>query len=190
MPRPGRWKKRILIGLGAIVVVIIGLTALGLATGSPKPAGQHRRPVVQGLIRLRYGQKAVFPPGWTGDGIASATVYSLRLPFKSQTLNKPDAGDQFALGSIQVCAGTHGADTSTSLVPFPFSLVFPHRQTTGALDVPDAAREPDLGNSPSRLRPRQCVRGYLTFEYQKKSPPLSVGFGSPDDPAYEWTAAG
>ncbi len=190
-PKPGRWRKRILIGSGAVVVVIIALIVIGLVAGPPAAAGHHHhRPTATGLVRLRYGQRARLSPSWTQDGIVSATVYSFRLPFKSQTMNKPDAGDQFALGAVQVCAGPHGASTSSELVPFPFALVYPHSQTTGALDAPDAAREPDLGNAPSTLHPHQCVRGYVTFEYARKVKPLSVGWGSPDQPAYEWSASG
>ncbi|HEY1618018.1 MAG TPA: hypothetical protein VGG25_10395 [Streptosporangiaceae bacterium] len=192
MPRPGRWRKRILIGFGAIVVVIIALTVLGLVVGAPPAAGQHHhhRRAAAGLVRLRYGQQAHLSPSWTQDGIVSATVYSFRLPFKSQTMNTPDADDRFALSAVQVCAGPHGASTSSELVPFPFALVYPHSQTTGALDAPDAAKEPDLGNAPSTLHPHQCVRGYVTFEYARKVKPLSVAWGGPDQPAYEWSATG
>lgn len=189
-PRPGRWKKHLLIGSGTVVVLFAALIILGLLEGSPAPAKPRHKPVVTGLVHLRYGQKAVLSPGWTSDGIVSATIYSFQLKFKSQTSNTPDAGQEFAVSLAQVCAGPHGANTSDVLLPTPFALLYPHDQTYGALDAPDAAREPDIGNLTSTLHPHQCVRGYVTFQYAKGTKPLSVDWGSPNQPAYEWTARG
>jgi hypothetical protein len=185
-PQPRRWRKKLLIGVGIVVVIFIVLIVVGATTKSAPPS---RPTKAAGLVRLRYGQKALLSSGWTADGIVSATVYSLQLPFTSQTSNTPDAGDQFAVGSAQVCAGPHGANTASSFLPFPFSLVYPGSQTFGMLDSPDAAREPDIANQAATLPPSQCVHGYLTFQYAKGTTPLAVGWGSPDQPSYEWSAA-
>jgi hypothetical protein len=170
-----------------VVGLFIVLIVVGLTTGSPS---QPTAAKCAGLVRLHYGQKAALCQGWISDGIVSATVYGFQTPFTSQTSNKPDAGDQFAVSPVQVCAGPQGANTSNELLPFPFQLDYPKNQTFGALDGPDAAKEPGLSNAPSTLRANQCVRAYVTFQFTKGSPPLAVGWGNPDQPAYEWTAVG
>jgi hypothetical protein len=185
--RPHRWRNRLLIAGGIVVVLFIALIVVGLTTSSnPQPTAAK----CAGLVHLNFGQKAKLCSGWTSDGIVSATVYSLQMPFTSQTSNTPDAGQLYALGSVQVCAGPQGANTTNELLPFPFALVYPGNQTYGALEVGDAAKEPDLGNTPSTLSANQCVRAYVTFQYAKNTTPLSVAWGSPNQPAYEWTAAG
>ena len=185
--RPHRWRNRLLIAGGIVVVLIIALIVVGLTTGSnPQPTAAK----CTGVVHLSLGQKAKLCSDWTSDGIVSATLYSLQMPFTSQTSNRPDAGDQFAVGRAQVCAGPQGANTTSELVAFPFELVYPNNQTTGVLDSPDAAREPDLGNTPSTLPANKCVTAYLTFEYATNAKPLSVAWGGPNQPAYEWTPAG
>jgi hypothetical protein len=187
-PKPRRWLKWVFVAVGVVVALIVVLTVVGLVvnTGSPP---KDKVPKATGLVRLHFGQKAVLSQSWVGDGIVSATVYGFQTPFKSQTLNTPDAGDQYAVSRVQVCAGPNGADTSNELLPFPFQLDYPHSQTFGALDGPDAAKEPDLSNVAITLHANQCVRAYVTFQFTKGNPPLAVGWGSPDQPAYEWTAA-
>lgn len=193
-PRPeyklGRWRTWLLIAVGAVVSLLVVLIAVGLVvnTGAPPSSSVPDVPNDTGLVRLHYGQKAVLSPAWTADGIVSATVYGFRAPFPSQTGNHPDAGDQFAVSSVQVCAGSHGASTSDEPLPFPFQVVFTHSQTSGALDPTNAAQEPDVVNLAGKLRPHQCVRGYVTFQYAKGRSPLAVGWGNPGQPAYEWTA--
>ncbi|HEY1914877.1 MAG TPA: hypothetical protein VGH27_04805 [Streptosporangiaceae bacterium] len=185
--KPHRWRKRLLITGAVVVVLIAAFIAVGLTSNSnPQPQG----PKPTGLVHLHLGQKAVLSSDWTSDGIVSATLYSLQMPFTSQTSNRPDAGDQYAVGRAQVCAGPQGANTTSQLVAFPFELVYPHNQTTGVLDSPDAAREPDLGNTPSTLPANKCVTAYITFEYATNAKPLSVAWGAPDQPAYEWTTTG
>jgi hypothetical protein len=188
-PRPKRhkWRNRLLITGGVVAVLIVVLIVVGLTTSSTP---QYQGPKPGGLVHLHFGQKAVLSSDWTSDGIVSATVYSLQMPFTSQTSNTPDAGQLYALGSVQVCAGPQGANTTNELLPFPFALVYPGNQTFGALSAPDAAKEPDLGNTPSTLHANQCVRAYVTFQYAKNTKPLSVAWGNPNQPAYEWTAPG
>jgi hypothetical protein len=176
-----------LIGAGSVAALFIVLIVVGLTTNSP---AQPKAPKSTGLVRLHYGQKAVLSQDWISDGIVSATVYGFQTPFTSQTDNRPDAGDQFAVSPVQVCAGPQGANTSNELLPFPFQLDYPQSQTFGALDGPDAAKEPDVSNVANTLRANQCVRAYVTFQFTKGSPPLAVGWGNPNQPAYEWTAAG
>jgi hypothetical protein len=188
-PRRGRWRKWVLISAGSAVGLIIVLIVVGLTVNTNSPA-QPKAPKDTGLVRLHYGQKAVLSQGWISDGIVSATVYGFQTPFSSQTDNRPDAGDQYAVSPVQVCAGPQGASTSNELLPFPFQLVYAHSETFGALDGPDAAKEPDVSNVANTLRANQCVRAYVTFQFTKGSPPLAVGWGNPDQPAYEWTAAG
>jgi hypothetical protein len=188
-PKPRRWRKWVLLSIGSVAGLIIVLIVVGLTVNTNSPS-QPKAPKATGLARLHFGQKAVLSQGWTSDGIVSATVYGFQTPFTSQTDNTPDAGDQYAVSRVQVCAGPQGASTSNELLPFPFQLDYPHSQTFGALAGPDAAKEPDLSNAPSTLRANQCVRGYVTFEFTKGHPPLAVGWGNPDQPAYEWTAAG
>jgi hypothetical protein len=183
--RPGRWRKWLLIGGGSVVGLIIVLIVVGLTTNTNSPS---QAPKCAGLVRLHFGQKAVLCQGWVSDGIVSATVYGFQTPFTSQTDNTPDAGDQYAVSPVQVCAGPQGASTSNELLPYPFQLDYPHSQTFGALDGPDAAKEPDLSNAPGTLKANQCVRAYVTFQFTKGQPPLAVGWGNPDQPAYEWTA--
>jgi hypothetical protein len=166
------------------VLIVVGLT---VNTNSPS---RPKVPKATGLVRLHFGQKAALSQDWISDGIVSATVYGFRTPFTSRTDNTPDTGDQYAVSPVQVCAGPQGANTSSELLPYPFQLVYPHSQTFGALAGPDAAKEPDLSNVANTLRANQCVRAYVTFEYTKGSPPLAVGWGNPNQPAYEWTAAG
>jgi hypothetical protein len=185
--KPHRWRNRLLITGGGVVGLIVVLIVVGLTTGT-KPKSAPPRPT--GLVHLRFGQKAVLSSAWASDGIVSATVYSLRMPFTSQTLNRPDAGQKYALGSVGVCAGPQGANTSSMLLPYPFSLVYPGNQTFGALAAPDAAKEPDLGNTPSTLAANRCVRAYVTFEYTPRTKPLAVAWGNPDQPAYEWAITG
>jgi hypothetical protein len=188
-PKPRRWRKWVLISAGSVVGLIIVLIVVGLTVNTNSPS-QPKTPKATSLVRLHFGQKAVLSQDWTSDGIVSATVYGFQTPFTSQTDNTPDAGDQYAVSPVQVCAGPQGASTSSELLPFPFQLDYPHSQTFGALTGPDAAKEPDLSNTPSTLRANQCVRAYVTFEFTKGQPPLAVGWGNPDQPAYEWTAAG
>lgn len=189
MPRRGRWRKWVFIGGGSVVGLIIVLIVVGLTVNTNSPA-QPKAPKDTGLVRLHYGQKARLSQGWISDGIVSATVYGFQTPFSSQTDNRPDAGYQYAVSPVQVCAGPQGANTQNELLPFPFQLDYPHSQTFGALAGPDAAKEPDLSNVAGTLHANQCVRAYVTFQFTKGSPPLAVGWGNPDQPAYEWTAAG
>ena len=190
--KPGRWRTWLLIGAGAVATVFVVLTVVGLVvhTGAPPTSTVPDVPNDTGLVRLHYGQKATLSPVWTADGIVSVTVYGVQAPFTSQTGNHPDAGARFAVSTVQVCAGSQGASTSGEILPFPFQVVFAHSQTFGALDPANAAKEPDVVNLAGTLRPNRCVRGYVTFQYAKGSPPLAVGWGNPDQPAYEWTAAG
>jgi hypothetical protein len=188
-PKPRRWLKWVLISGGSVVGLIIVLIVVGLTVNTNSPP-QYKAPKATGLVRLRFGQKAVLSQDWVSDGIVSATVYGFQTPFKSQTSNTPDAGDQFAVSPVQVCAGPQGADVTNELLPYPFQLVYPQNQTFGALDGPDAAKEPDLSNAPATLRASQCVRANVTFQFTTGQPPLAVGWGNPDQPAYEWTAAG
>lgn len=187
-PRRGRWRKWLFISAGSVVGLVIVLIVVGL-TVNPNSPPQPKAPKDTGLVRLHYGQKAVLSQGWISDGIVSATVYGFQTPFTSQTDNQPDAGDQYAVSPVQVCAGPQGANTSNELLPFPFQLVYPRSETFGALASPDAAKEPDVSNVAATLRANQCVRAYVTFQFAKGSPPLAVGWGNPDQPAYEWTAA-
>ncbi|HEX4059718.1 MAG TPA: hypothetical protein VHY58_01755 [Streptosporangiaceae bacterium] len=191
-PRRRRWRTWLFVVVGVVVGLVVVLTVVGLVvnTGSPPKPNITDAPKATGLVRLHFGQKATLSQGWTSDGIVSATVYGFQTPFTSQTDNRPDAGDQYAVSPVQVCAGPHGADTTTQLLAFPFQLVYPHSQTFGVLDGPDAAKEPDVSNVGATLHANQCVRAYATFQFAKGKPPLAVGWGSPDQPAYEWTAAG
>jgi hypothetical protein len=186
-PRRGRWRKRVFIGAGSVAGLFIVLIVVGLTVNTNSPP---KAPKDTGLVRLHYGQKAVLSQDWISDGIVSATVYGFQTPFTSQTDNRPDAGDQFAVSPVQVCAGPQGASTSNELLPFPFQLDYPQSQTFGALAGPNAAKEPDISNVASTLHANQCVRAYVTFHFTKGSPPLAVGWGNPNQPAYEWTAAG
>lgn len=188
-PKPRRWRKWLLISVGTVVGLIIVLVVVGLTVNTNSPP-KYKAPKATGLVHLRFGQKAVLSQGWVSDGIVSATVYGFQTPFKAQTLNTPDAGDQYAVSRVQVCAGPQGASTSNELLPYPFQLDYPGNQTFGALAGPDAAREPDLSNTPATLRANRCVRAYVTFEFPRDKPPVAVGWGSPDQPAYEWTATG
>jgi hypothetical protein len=188
--KSGRWRMWLLIAAGSVVGLFVVLIAVGLVvnTGAPPTSTVPDVPHDTGLVRLHYGQKATLSPAWTADGIVSATVYGFQAPFPSQTGNHPDAGDQFAVSPVQVCAGSHGASTSNELLPFPFQVVFARNQTFGALDPTNAAKEPDVVNLAGKLRPNACVRGYVTFQYAKGRSPLAVGWGNPGQPAYEWTA--
>ena len=188
-PRHMRRRRLILISTGSVVGLFILLIIVGI-TGNSHSQSQLRAARNTGLVRLHYGQKAVLSKAWTSDGIVSATVYGFQTPFTSQTDNRPDAGDQFAVSRVQVCAGSNGANTTNQLLPFPFQLDYPHSQTFGALDGPDAAKEPDVSNVANTLRTDRCVNAYVTFQFTKGSPPLAVGWGNPDQPAYEWTAVG
>jgi hypothetical protein len=195
-PRPasrlGPWRTLLLVAAGAVAGLFVVLIAVGLAvhTGAPPSATVPDVPNDTGLMRLHYGQQAVLSPAWTADGIVSATVYGFAAPFTSQTGNRPDAGDQFAVSAVQVCAGPHGASPASELMPFPFQVVFAHSRTLGALGPANAARKPDVASLAGKLRANQCVRGYVTFRYAKGASPLAVGWGNPGQPAYEWTAAG
>lgn len=188
----GRWRAWLLTGVGLLAALFVVLVVVGLVvnTGSPPTPSVPQMPKATGLVRLHFGQKATLSAAWTGDGIVSATVYGFQTPFTSRTDNRPGAGDVYAVSRVQVCAGPQGASTADELLPFPFQLVYPHSQTSGALAGPDAAQQPDLSKVASTLRARQCVRAYVTFEFTKGKPPLAVGWGNPDQPAYEWTAAG
>ena len=190
--RLGRWRTWLLIGAGAVAALFAVLIAVGLVvnTGAPPALNVPDVPKATDLARLHYGQKAALSPTWAASGIVSATVYGFQTPFSSQTDNRPDAGYQYAVSPVQVCAGPQGANTQNELLPFPFQLDYPHSQTFGALAGPDAAKEPDLSNVAGTLHANQCVRAYVTFQFTKGSPPLAVGWGNPDQPAYEWTAAG
>jgi hypothetical protein len=170
-----------------VVGLIIVFIVVGLTTNT---SSGYKAPKATGLVHLHFGQKAVLSQDWVSDGIISATVYDFQTPFKSQTSNTPDAGDQFAVSRVQVCAGPQGANVSNELLPYPFQLDYPDSQTFGALDGPDAAKEPDLSNSPTTLKANQCVTANVTFQFTTGQPPLAVGWGNPNQPAYEWTAAG
>jgi len=183
-----RWLKWVLISVGVIVLLFVVLIIVGLTTDN-SPSGPQA-PKYTGLVKLHFGQKATLARGWVSDGIVSATVYSFQTPFTSKTSNRADAGNLYGVSRVQVCAGPNGANTSNELVAYPFEIVFAHNQTMGALSYPDAAEEPDLGRTSPTLHANQCVSGYVTFEYPKGTPPLSVAWGTPEDPNYEWTAAG
>ena len=190
--RLGRWRTWLLIGAGAVAALFAVLIAVGLVvnTGAPPALNVPDVPKATDLARLHYGQKAALSPTWAASGIVSATVYGFQAPFTSRTDNRPDAGDQFAVSPVQVCAGPQGASASSELLPFPFLVVFAHGQTSGTLDPTHAAEEPDVVSLAVKLRPHQCVRGYVTFQFAKGATPLAVGWGNPGQPAYEWTAAG
>ena len=108
-PRRGRWRTWLLVFAGIVVGLIVVLIVVGLVvnTGSPPKPDITDAPKTSGLVRLHFGQKAVLSPGWTSDGIVSATVYGFQTPFKSQTSNRPDAGNQYAVSPVQEIGRAH-----------------------------------------------------------------------------------
>jgi hypothetical protein len=184
--QPGPAKARTVVPVGAAVVVVLlfGLVAGGCSSTSTKksvPQGSA------GIVRLQMGQPAVLSASAQDDGIVSVTVYSLQIPFSSQTDNRPDRGDVFALGDVETCAGSHGANTANgnALLPFPLSLVVHDDDTLGMLQDDDA-KVPSLPDVAATIPAKQCKRGYVTFETPSGQEPTAVGWGPPDSPQYEW----
>lgn len=180
-------RRSIIIVVVVVVISIAGLIALGSSSSSNTTATTTTSQTSPGVAHLEMGQRADLSASAQDDGIVSVTVYSLKLPYASTTSNQPVTGDVFALGDVEACAGSQGANTDSgnALLAFQLSLVMPDGNTLG-MEYQNDAEEPSLANLAGHLGANKCARGSVTFQVPTGQVPVAVGWGPPDTPQYEW----
>lgn len=172
------------IGLvGLFGAVLFWALAAAIGSGVHSAYKQINNDLTPKTIILHYGQTAHLSPDAVDLqlGVTSITVRSLAIPAPAQPPLPADAGKEFAVALIQMCAGPGGVQGR--LDPLGFNLFFPGGQT---VDPTPNEVEPGLDEI-NALGAGQCGSGYVTFEIAKGSTPSGVEYqtGLPNR-AYRW----
>ncbi|WP_146754751.1 hypothetical protein [Micromonospora noduli] len=119
---------------------------------SPAPAEE------QGPARLRIGQ------AYTGAG-TEVTIYSAKLGGRADS--EPDKGKVWVPADVKICNTTKGENLPTPSWS-SWQLKTTDDYELQPADITPKPREPALPYSAAVL-PKDCVRGWLTFELDKGS---------------------
>jgi Protein of unknown function (DUF2510) len=182
-PRSGATTK-ILLGVGvAFVLVIAGIIALAIIGARSTTTAPKAIPA----IHVHLGQPIDVPAAYRVEGIASATVYSLRYPAQADVpTTTPDLGTEFAVADVQLCAGNSAVHyDEENLAPYPFSVVLSDGSSAGVLYT-TVVKAPQVVDTAQHLKANQCTRGFMAFEFDTNLIPVAVGYGAPDPTIYEW----
>jgi hypothetical protein len=164
--------------LTAAFVVVVSVTATNVAQDAIQRFGRHQIDVPAGRSVTLTGSAFSID-----SGIRTVTVFSVLHPVPApDSSSPPEAGREFAVADVQVCAGPAGSQTGVTSSLFYLAFSGGERvSTTGA-----AARLPNLADVQG-MAPRQCARGYVTFEIAAGTRPAAVVYEPDALRTYRWT---
>jgi hypothetical protein len=164
--------------LTTLLVVFVGITANNAAHDAIQHFS-HRR------VEVRVG-RPVTPAASdfaVASGIETVTVFAVMEPVPALTEGDvPAVGKEFAVTDIRVCAVPAGSQSG--LTGSLFNLVFAGGDRVSPSDIA-VAKQPNLLDIQG-FGPRQCSRGYLTFEIAAGTRPTSVTYEPSPLLTYEW----
>src|SRR6202521_3802632 len=170
------------LAIAGLVLGIVGLVGAVLTTLLIVAVGITANSAVHSAIQRFGNQRVVVQAGRpvtittsdfaTGSGIKTATVFAVVHPVPAlNESDTPGTGKEIAVADIQVCAGPTGSQDGPMAALF--NLVFPG----GAQVSPSgtAVKQPNLLDIRG-MGPRQCTRGYATYEIATGTRPSSVTY--------------
>jgi hypothetical protein len=167
--------------LTTVLVVVLAVTANNVAQDAIQQFSHGR-------VEVRAGRSVNLPASdfATDSGIKTVAVFGVIQPVPPQNeTDVPEAGKEFAVADIRVCAGPPGSQQG--LTGALFNLVF-----SGGDRVPPSAtasvKQPNLLDARG-MGPKQCLRGYITFEVATGTRPTSVTYEPGPFRTYEWKLA-
>jgi hypothetical protein len=164
--------------LTTLLVVFVGITANNAAHDAIQRFS-HRN------VEVRTG-RPVTPAASdfaVASGIKTVTVFAVIEPVPaSSESDVPAVGKEFAVADIRVCAVPAGSQEGVTASLF--DLVFAGGDRVNPSDVA-VAKQPNLLDIQG-FGPRQCSRGYMTFEIAAGTRPTSVTYEPSPLLTYEW----
>jgi hypothetical protein len=164
--------------LTTLLVVVLAITANNVAHDAIQRFS-HRQ------IEVPAG-RSVTPPASdfaVDTGIKTVTVFAAIQPVPALSESDvPELGKEFAVADIRVCAVSAGSQHG--LTGSLFTLVFSGGDRVSPSDTA-VVKQPNLLDIQG-LGPRQCSRGYMTFEIAAGTRPTAVTYEPGPLLTYEW----
>jgi hypothetical protein len=164
--------------LTTLLVIVAAITA-GNAAHDAIQRFSHRQ------VEVRVGKPVTLAASdfAVASGIQTVTVFAVMQPVAAlDPSNAPAFGKEFAVADIRVCAVPAGSQEG--LTASLFNLVFSGGDRVSASDTA-VAKQPNLLDIQG-FGPRQCSKGYMTFEIAAGTRPTSVTFEPGPLLTYEW----
>ncbi len=164
--------------LTTLLVVVLGITANNAAHEAIQRFTHRRVEVPAGRpVTLMTSDFAV------ASGIKTVTVFAVIQPVPALSESDvPELGKEFAVADIRVCAVSAGSQEG--LTGSLFNLVFSGGDRVSPSDTA-VVKQPNLLDIQG-LGPRQCSRGYMTFEIAAGTRPTVVTYEPGPLLTYEW----
>jgi hypothetical protein len=168
--------------VGAVIttalVVALTITATNVAENAIQRFGHRQVDVSAGrTVNLTGSDFSI------DRGIRTVTVSAVLDPVSPPSGSSlAQAGREFAVADIQICAGSGGSQEGVTSSLFFLEFAGGDRVTTSGT----AAKEPDL-STVQGMAPRQCLRGYLTFEIATGTRPTAVIYEPDPLRSYRWS---
>lgn len=181
------------LATGGLVLGIVGLVGTVLTTLLVIAIAFTATNAVQNAVH-RFSPSTVSVPAGrqltltTSDfaidsGIKTVTVFAAAYPVPAlDQSDVPAAGKEFARADIRVCAGPAGSQDGPN--GSLFTLVFPGGAQVNPSDTA-VVGQPNLPDVQG-MAPRQCVRGYVTYEIAVGTRPTAVTYKPGPFVTYEW----
>jgi hypothetical protein len=181
------------LAMAGLVLGILGIVATVLTTLLVVMIGITAKNAVQDAVQRFTPNTVIVPAGrqvtlTTSDlaidsGIKTVTVFAVTHPVPA--LNEtdiPDRGKEFAVVDTRVCAGPAGSQDGPN--GSLFNLTFPGGAQVSPSDTV-VVKQPNLLDIRG-MGPRQCARGYVTYEIAVGTQPTAVTYKPGPFRTYEW----
>jgi Domain of unknown function (DUF4190) len=171
--------------VGIVGAVLTTLLVVAFAITANNVAQDALQRFSHGRVEVPAGRPVNLTPSdfSTDSGIKTMTVFAVIQPVPAQSESDvPATGKEFAVADIRVCAGSAGSQEGPTGALF--SLVFSggDRVSPSATAV---VKQPNLLDVQG-MGPKQCLRGYITFEIATGTRPTLVTYEPGPFRTYEW----
>jgi Domain of unknown function (DUF4190) len=164
--------------LTTLLVVVVAVTANNVAQDAIQRFSHGRVEVPAGRsVNVTTSDFS------TVSGVKTVTIFAVIQPVPAQSESDvPEAGKEFAVADIRVCAGSAGSQEGPS--GSLFDLVFSGGDRVNP-SVTAVAKQPNLLDVRG-MGSKQCLRGYITFEIATGTRPTAVTYEPDPLRTYEW----
>jgi hypothetical protein len=164
--------------LTTVLVVVLAITATNVAHDAVQQFSKQQVAVPAGRsVNIPTSDFAI------DSDIKSVTVFAVTEPVAAPAgSDLPAAGREFAVVDVRVCAGPAGSQQGPN--GSLFNLVFSGGDRVSPSDT-TAAMQPNLLDVQG-MGPKECVRGYVTFEIAAGTRPTAVTYMPGPFRSYEW----
>ena len=180
------------LAIAGLVLGIVGLIGAVLTTALVVAVGLTANTAARDAIQQFTNRRVEVPAGRTvtvttsdfsfDTGIKTVTVFAVVHPVSGPNVSDvPETGKEFAVADIRICAGSAGSQQGP--MGSLFNLVFPGGDRVTPSGT--VARMPNLLDLRG-MAPRQCSRGYVTYEIAGGTTPSTVSYGLDPFRTYEW----